>query len=201
MKRVACYALALLACAIGTAAQESLTLRGKVWAGNGPVAGQPVALHRVTAAGGQTISADTTAEDGSFSLTLDTLNAEGVNFVATRYQGKLYIGDTFRGELPVEYMLPVGPGATPLDFGPAATSTPVAPARQSQTAGFIIILGAVIALIALIGLIALGARRRAPPLRQLLVEIADLDNRHEVVPIPLYAQQREELLRRLRESA
>jgi hypothetical protein len=198
VKRVACYALALLACAIGTAAQESLTLRGKVWAGNGPVAGQPVALHRVTAAGGQTISADTTAEDGSFSLTLDTLNAEGVNFVATRYQGKLYIGDTFRGELPVEYVLRVGPGATPLDFGPAATSTPVAPARQSQTAGFIIILGAVIALI---GLIALGARRRAPPLRQLLVEIADLDNRHEVAPIPQYAQQREELLRRLRESA
>ena len=51
------------------------------------------------------------------------------------------------------------------------------------------------------GIFFLAMRRQSVSGRQLLVEIADLDNRNEVTALPSYTQQRAELLRRLRESA
>jgi hypothetical protein len=131
-------------------------------------------------------------------VNLGTPASGALHFVATRYQGKLYTGEIMRDEFPESYLLRVGPGATPLDFGPAAAPAPAVAKRQSPVTGLAIVAGA---LLALGGIIALATKRRAPVQRQLLVEIADLDNRNEDAPIPQYAQQREELLRRLRESA
>lgn len=192
------FLVALIA-ANSLSAQQTNVLRGRVVAGGQPVADQPVALHRVTSDDGRTISADTTAADGTFELMLDTAGLPGLRFVATRYQSELYIGEMFRDELPADYVLRVGPGGTPLNLGAATTSRPAPrPPRESNSAGIVII---VVAAIGLAGLLLFAARPRRSPIRQLLVEIADLDNRNEVSPLAQYDRQRAELLRRLRESA
>ena len=192
----------LLACASaaalpGLSAQQ--VMRGQVLAGSQPVPNQPVSLHRVTESGGSTLATDTTDAIGNFELAFDA-SESGVRFVATRYEGKLYIGDTFRDGSPTEYLLRVGPGATPIELGNTrGTSTPAAPpAAPGNRAGLavLIVSGVVLAAVFL-----LAARSRGSPVRKLLVEIADLDNRHEASPVAGYAQERAELLRRLRESA
>jgi hypothetical protein len=180
------------------AAQEPLLLRGRVMTAGAPVAGQPVTLHRVTGTGGQTLSADTTDADGSFELRMDSLSGTGVHFVATRYQDQLYVGDTFRAELPLQYVVRVGPGATPVNLDAAQPAAPPATDSSSDRDGAIVVL---LALAGLGAIILLAARQRRPAGRQLLVEIADLDNRNDVTPLPQYEQQRAALLQRLRESA
>ncbi len=198
MKHAAWLGLLLLIPGLRATAQDPVLLRGRVLAGQTPVPGQAVALHRVTATGGQTLAADTTEADGSFSLSTDSLSRTGVHFVATRFDGKFYIGDTFRTELPEEYVLRVGPGATPLNLEPALPVPAAAPEPESRTAGILVVL---LALLGLAGIIGLAARPRTSPVRQILVEIADLDIRNEATPLPHYSQQRAELMQRLRESA
>jgi hypothetical protein len=180
----------------GLSAQQ--VMRGQVLAGSQPVPNQPVSLHRVTETGGSTLATDTTDAIGNFQLTFDG-SESGVRFVATRYEGKLYIGDTFREGAPTEYLLRVGPGATPIELGAGAqANTPAAPPAPSNRAGiFVLIVSGVM----LSGVFLLAARQRGSPARKLLVEIADLDNRHDESPVNGYAQERAELLRRLRESA
>jgi hypothetical protein len=185
-------------CISAASAQETMQLHGRVLSGGTPVAGQPVALHRVTSSGGETLDGDTTDTQGNFTVRLDRLDGSAVHFIATRYEGEFYIGDTFRDELPTQYLLRVGPGATPLDLTPAMPTASVAPSRETNAAGAVVV---GLALLLLGGVIALAARRRRAPARQLLVEIADLDNRNELTPVPHYAQQRAHLLQRLRESA
>ncbi len=187
--------------AASLAAQEPRVLIGRVMAGMTAVPNQPVTLHRVSTSGGNTLATDTTDADGRFELKLDAAtNPEGVHFVATRYEGKLYIGDTFRNDLPAGYALRVGPGATPIELGtpnPGAAPATASPPKSSS-AGL-----AVLAVAAILfgGIFFLAARRRGASGRQLLVEIADLDNRHAKSAQPRYEQDRAELLRRLRESA
>jgi hypothetical protein len=181
-----------------TAQQRMIT--GRVVAGSQPVANQPVSLHRVTNAGGSTISVDTTAADGSFQLPFDSFQGEALHFVATRWEGQLYIGDTFRQPVSGEYRLAVGPGVTPIEVGDAVRTTPEAPPvdRSGQTAGLVVIL---VAALVLGGIIAWAARPRPAQVRRLLLEIAALDNRHDQATLGNYDVQRSELLRRLRESA
>jgi hypothetical protein len=153
----------------------------------------------VTSSGGSTLDGDTTDAQGRFSLTLDGLGGEAVLFVATRYQGELYIGDPIRSVPTGEYVVKVGPGATPIDLTTAPAPQPtVAVQPESNRAGLIVV---VVSLILLGSILALAARPRVPPGRRLLVEIAELDNRHAATPLANYEQQRAELLRRLRESA
>ena len=180
-------------------AQQGPVLNGRVMAGVNAVPNQPVSLHRVTGSGGNTLATDTTDADGRFVLPLGPpTEGDGVLFVATRYEGKLYIGDTFRGDPPAGYALRVGAGATPIELGtPASTPAPAAP-PETNRAGIAVLL---VSAILLGGIFFLAMRRRAGSGRQLLVEIAELDNRNEVTTLPTYAQQRAELLRRLRESA
>jgi hypothetical protein len=179
---------------------QQATISGRVFAGDKPVANQPVSLHRVTGGGGSTLAVDTTAADGRFDLSYDPAQSDAVHFVATRFEGKLYIGDTFRQPITGEYRLPVGPGATPIELG-EATRAPAegTPARDpaGQTAGLWVI---AISVLVLGGIVALTARPRTPHSRRLLVEIAQLDNREEQSAQPDYTTQRAELIRRLRES-
>ena len=95
-------------------------------------------------------------------------------------------------------MLRVGPGGTPLNVGAAARTQLPPPVRETNTAGTVII---VLTALGLGGLLLFATRRRRSPLRQLLVEIADLDNRNEITPLPHYDRLRADLLQRLRESA
>ena len=198
MKCVTACAFLLICAGSTVVAQEPVLLKGRVMVGDSPVAGQVVSLHRVTPTGGETLAVDTSDAQGNFAVELGTPASGALHFVATRYQGKLYTGEIMRDEFPESYMLRVGAGATPLDFGPAATTAPPGARRPSPQAAIAIVAGAILALA---GIFALAAKKRAPVQRQLLVEIADLDNRNDAAPIPQYAQQREELLRRLRESA
>jgi hypothetical protein len=141
-----------------------------------------------------------TDAEGRFTLVVDTARPPGVTFVGTRYEDRLYIGDPFRDVIPADYLVRVGPGATPIEFGNTQNS-PVTPQAGSNPGGG----GAAIIVIALLGLGALiwiaFARGRTPQSRRLLVEIANLDNRQEITALPDYDDQRAELLRRLRESA
>jgi hypothetical protein len=196
------FALLAVTFAAATSAQqkEPPVLRGRVLAGGQPVANQSVALHRVTQAGeGFTLDQAVTDSLGRFELRLDSVGAgDGVMFAASRYQGELYIGQTFR-QLPAsEYELLVGPGATPIDLNAAATEESSTPSPDHPRAGLTVILVGIILLSTIFGL---ALRNRIPPERRLLVEIAQLDNRNAATPLPRYEEQRAELVRRLRESA
>jgi hypothetical protein len=181
------------------AAQNKPVLRGRVLAGGQPVPNQPVALHRVTNEG-QGFTLDTTTTDlaGRFELQMDTLGLPGVLFAAARYQGELYIGQTFRSVPTSEYQLMVGPDATPIDLNtpPPADNAPVGP--DNLRAGLAVIVVGVVLLSLVFGF---ALRHRVPPERRLLLEIAELDNRNVAAPMATYEEQRAELVRRLRESA
>lgn len=182
---------------LNVAAQERIV--GRVVAGSQPVADQLVSLHRVTNEGGSTISVDTTAADGSFELRFDSFQGNGLHFVATRWQGQLYIGETFRQPVTGEYRLAVGPGATPIELGEAVRSQPEAPPldRSGRLAGLMVILVSTVVLAAIVGW---AARPRPAHARRLLLEIAQLEERHAQDTLSNYDLQRAELLRRLRES-
>jgi hypothetical protein len=184
-------------------AQQATALTGRVLAGGQPVTGQPVMLHHVTAAGGSTVSVDTTDTEGRFSLATNGARSPGVSFVGTRYEDKLYIGELIRDVLPSDYVVRVGPGATPVEFGPAAPTPPAVAAQsrpQPRPPGIAAIVIGLLGVGTLLWIASAGARR-TPESRRLLIEVAELDNRHEATEIPAYAQRRAELLRRLRESA
>src|SRR5262245_49739134 len=166
------------------------------------VANQPVKLHRVTQDGqGFTIDSTVTDTNGRFELSVDRLDKPGVLFAATQYQGKLYIGNTFRETPTSEYLLMVGRGATPIEFenadDPSASQQSVSQ-PDNPGAGLAVI---IVAVFVLTTIFALALRQRVPPERRLLVEIADLDNRNANTPMPRYEEQRAELVRRLRETA
>jgi hypothetical protein len=180
------------------AAQES-TITGRVLAADQPVANQTVALHRVTGAGGTTISVDTTAADGRFELHFEPVQGEAIHFVGTRWEGQLFIGPTFRQPPSGEYRLPVGPGATPIKMAEEFDQPSEAPAdRAGQFAGLMVILVTSV----LVGSIVWWAAWPRPShARRLMLEIAELDNRHAQTALTNYEVQRSDLLRRLRESA
>ena len=183
------------------AAAQARTLQGRVLAGSQPVANQPVTLHRVTSTGGETLGVDTTDAQGRFSLRYEPAG-EAIHFGATRYEDQLYIGETFRdAPATADYSIAVGPGATPIDMGPpsaTAATPPTPPDETSRKAGLMIV--AIVGLTAL-AIVGFALSRRTDPMRRLLIEVADLDNRHEQTPIADYDTQRAELLRRLRETA
>ena len=164
-------------------------------AGGRPVPNQPVALHRVNNEGeGFTLDTSVTDSTGRFELKIDTLGLPGVLFAAARYQNELYIGQTFRTLPTTEYLLLVGPGATPIDLdNPPPADEPVGP--DNPAAGLAVIAVGVVLMSVIFGF---ALRQRIPPERRLLVEIAQLDNRNSTNPVAKYEEQRAELVRRLR---
>jgi len=195
----ASLAAALLAWCAGDAAAaiQDAALRGRVMGSNGePLVGVEVALHRVMAGGGgATVARDTTDADGFFTLALPAADESAILFAATRVDGRLYVGEFFRGTgAPPRYdiiaagpgmQLPAGPGA------PQAGVAPPAPPRWPLAAGITLVLGGGLALL------LRSARRPVPSVRRrLLLEIASLDEEHAARGDDLRPEERERYLRR-----
>lgn len=207
----------LLAAAVGglffsaaSLAAQDVVLVGRVLGPDqNPVAGQDVLLHRVTDAGGARLSQATTDGEGRFTLRAENAGS-GVFFVATRYEGQLYIGPMLRPPFPEnsEYVVQVGiPGVGDVasmmnGVGGAAAPTTTAPAAQSGSpgtrgAGFGVLLVALaIGTGAYLAVQGTGpsARRRA------LIRIAELDEqRGRGADAGARAQARTLLVRRVTE--
>ncbi len=163
-----------------------------------PVAGQKLTLHRVdTSGGGAMVDSATSDEQGRFTVRVPAEHdTSAVFFVATRWQGQLYIGTPFKPPVPAGAPYSVVVGVNPVNLGPAggaateggpmnttggATTAVPPPSDNSMAARwFLAIILALVALAA-IGYAMLGAlRERARERRrELLARIAALDERAE----------------------
>ena len=154
---------------------------------NAPLAGQSVVLHRVQASAGETVSETTTSADGRFELMLPPASdSSAIYFVATRYEGELYIGAPFRAgeQTPGGQIIQVGVAGTSANAmlegsGTAAMPQPVGrPLTNRNWLLFVIPLVGVAA----VAVYALVPRSRIPPDRALLIRIAELDERMTTLP-------------------
>ena len=193
------YTLLFLFCFCGVAnAQDRIT--GRVADPQGkPVANTEVLLHAVEQSSGNQIDKDTTRADGSFELTVKTVDPKAVYFVAVLWNGQLYIGDMMRAPFPVDQEYIVQVGVNPVDLGPAATGAEAAPppAPASRTAGIIVVL---VATAVIVGVLLFALRRRPPARRRWLVELARVEAElaaHPEADGPLQ-KRRTELRTRLR---
>ncbi len=200
--------LALLALARAGAAQGGEPLAGQVVDSAGkPVPDQHVTLHRVDRESGAMVDSAVTDKDGRFHVRLPAAPATDTSslyFVATRWQGELYIGTPFKRPVPAGmYMVRVG--VNPVQMGAAAgegaqqggaeqaQAPPPAPASSNAARWFLV------AILALVGLGAVGyallgrAREHAAHRRRvLLARIAELDERAALAPPDEAARLREE---------
>ncbi len=183
---LAACALALLA--RGAAAQTPLSGQVVDSAGK-PVAGQHVTLHEVTPASGAMVDSAVTDARGRFTVRVPAVQDTGtIFFVATRWQGDLYIGTPFRPPLPSGANYTVTVGVNPVNMGPAggrmgggsAATAPAAapPSSSGATRWFLVAMLALVALGAVAYALIGGARERAEQRRRaLLLRIAELDER------------------------
>jgi len=163
------------------------------------VAGQTVSVHRVSQSGGEEVARATADAEGRFELEFDT-DAAGTYFVATRYQGGLYVGPMFRdlSEAPPDYVLVVGRDPIAIGAGPAVSSTP--PPRPAAWP-LVLAIGVVGAGVVLFPVAARRNRPRA--VRTLLHELAILEERRAEgrVADEAYEAARSALRKRLRDLA
>lgn len=174
-----------LICAAPLAAFQPLRVEGRVVGPDGqPVAGQAVVLHRVTPEGGTLLAQATAGDDGRFALEAPgPVPADAVFFVASRYEGRLYIGPMLRPPLEAgsEVTLEVGDPTRALELAAApATAPPQAlPGAATGTSRrWLLLLAPVAGLLGVVGWAisaAVGPGRR----RRLLIRIAQLDNRFQ----------------------
>lgn len=191
-------ALLLILSARGTAQEP---LRGRVTAGDQPVANQVVTLHRVSDSGmGGTVDEDTTDANGRFEVTVGEPDTSAVYFVATVYEGELYIGDTFARNYAGDYSLAVGPGAVPIRLDPAGSDDSVEElrTREDTIAGIAVIL---VGLLSVAGIVWLFVRPKPSPVRPMLIEVARLDEEYEQHPTEANRARRADLVRKIRETA
>lgn len=171
---IACIAFAFLGVATSAAFGQS-EINGRVLdPQQKPVAGLEVLLHAVNESTGMDVDKDTTAADGTFRLVARATDANAVYFVAVVWNGQLYMGDLLRPPFPLAQEYVVRVGVNPVDMSEEAAGTQVSPEeqRQNRSRGAVVIVaaGAVIA-----GLLGFGLRRRPPPQRRWLVELARLE--------------------------
>lgn len=182
------------ALAVPTAAQE---IAGVAMDSAGrPLTGVPVALHRVGGGlGGATVASATTGDEGRFRFEIEAVDS-AVYFVAMRHDGLMYIGPMARGgvERVTDYVIQAAPeteaGAVASALSgvpPAPMTAPVgAPGRPGQTpdavgtgaAWLVAILALVVAAIFLATAPGYRTRRR----RELVIELARLENRLAAEP-------------------
>lgn len=180
------------------APSAAFTLRGAVVDPAGkPVADQRLTLHRVDAVGGAMVDSATSDAQGRFLVHVPAERDTGaVFFVATRWQGQLYIGAPFKPPVPAGAAYNVVVGVNPVNMGPAggdaaggAQAAPggatagASPPSSDTAAVARWFLAVILALVAL-GAIAyalLGAARERDRerRRELLARIAALDERAE----------------------
>ena len=169
------FCLAVLAGPV--AGQE--TLRGRVAdASDGPIPGAVVLLHAITDDSGRELDRDTAAADGSFELSY-TFEEGPLYFVATRIGGEIFMAEPFREPESGEIVLRAGPGVEPLQMGglrdAAATGDPAAAPVREDDGGAIWVAIIAAAILAVVAWLVGRSRRRAPRARELLLEIARLD--------------------------
>lgn len=158
-----------------------------------PVEGAPVLLHRLSDVGGGAVGTDTTAVDGSFAFPLEDAG-EAVHFAAVRDPaGTLFVGPIFNGtEAPEEYRIvvregapagavimadgsvlpPVGGGGVPATPAAPPAATPDPPSAVVTAALFLLVFTGLAG-----GVLWMRARWRRSERRQLLVELAGLEER------------------------
>jgi len=180
LARAAAAALLGIICAETTplTAQE-MRITGRVVDTAGvAVSGLGVVLHRVDDSGGARIAEGVSDETGGFALAAPGQPAgEAVYFVATRVDGKLYIGPFVRPPIDAVEDYTVVVGGEPIDPGgvalPAQDDTgAVAPARSRRWAL------ALVPTLALAAVAIVAATRSRGPSehRRLLIRIARLDD-------------------------
>jgi hypothetical protein len=200
----------------GAAAQEAL-LHGRLLDPAGaPVPGHPVLLHVVDDRGGDEAGRTATDEQGRFAIPLAAPADTGaIYFVATRYQGGLYVGHPVRppfgGE---EYLLVIGPETDASAFampgqpptGPLPADHPPIPgaagAGDDWNWGVIVLLAVFLG--AFGALLWYLSRRSSGSRAAVLAELAELDEafagRQEQVDREEwtgYLEERADLLERL----
>lgn len=191
-------ALALIFTPVGLRAQAAAgapaaasTLSGTaVDTAGKPVAGVELTLHRVTGQSGAPVARDTSDAQGRFQLGIPAeRDPDAIFFVATRYNGDLFIGQTFKAPYPAgqSYTLTIGVNPIrPEAFQPqpgAAAAAPVPEgARDDDQRAGRLFLAAILALAALGALGFAGARWRRERVerrrRGLVLEVAALDERY-----------------------
>lgn len=182
----------------------------------GAVSGLDVLLHRVTNQGGTQLARSVTAEDGRFTLQYQPPgDADGVFFVAARYDGRVYVGPMLRPPFRDvrDYVMQVGvPGVgdveafsrTRPDPSQGSFATPPATSAFSSGQGFAP--GAVFVTMMLTAAITIGAllavRGTGPSRwRRALIGLAELDEAGVDGPPPAdVLRRRRELLRRARDA-
>ncbi|HEX2166307.1 MAG TPA: carboxypeptidase-like regulatory domain-containing protein [Longimicrobiales bacterium] len=182
------YVLPLLAAALlftggqAAAQQPAGSISGTITGpDNAPIANQTVVLHRVQATTGATVAETMTAGDGSFTLSIPGIaDTTALYFVATRYEGELYIGPPFRaGEQVSEaQVIQVGvPGTSAtamLEGGGTVLPQPVGRAATNRNW---LLLAIPLVGVAAVAIYALIPRSHVPRDRALLIRIAELDER------------------------
>ncbi len=204
----------LLACASGLFsfltfasplhAQTTHTLRGRVAdAAGDPIAGAVVLLHAVTDAAGTELDRDTADVSGVFELQL-AFEDGPLYFVATRVDGDIFMAEPFREPPAGELVLRAGAGVEPLRLDGVGAEPAMMPATRAVDEAHD---GWWVALIAamLVGGIAWVTHRRtrAPHARELLVELARLDEARAAAPGGAdegYRARRDDLRARLVEA-
>ena len=179
---VACACLA----APAWAQQASGSVPGRIIGpDDAPLAEQSVVLHRVQGARGETVATAVTGADGGFVLEFP-LDADGeaLYFVATRYAGELYIGAPFRAgeQNPPAQVIQVGiPGTSATAMLEEGTAMPRPIGRPATSRTWLLLVIPLLG-VAAVAVYALIPRSRVPPERQLLIRIAELDERISSAP-------------------
>lgn len=202
--RAAPYLLLVMAACFSpvyqAAAQEpnDITIRGRILGpDNVPLPNQPVVLHRVQAAMGATISDAVTTLDGSFVLSIPVPTDTGaVYFVATRYQGELFIGAPFRAgqEDALHQVIQVGVPGTSATAMLEGGAVPQALGRPLTNRNWLLLVIPLIG-VAAVAVYALVPRTRMPRDRAMLIRIAELDERMSAAPVGQRASLLEERTR------
>lgn len=188
----------------GTLHAQTPAIRGQVVDPTGePVPAVAVTLHHVNAQGGQEVGRARTGDDGRFEIAVTESPGDGIFFVATRFEGNLYMGATFRdiAEVDSDYVMMVG--ASPVGSGGIAFRAPPPEPNGNW------VVGLVIGLIG-VGFVAWPLLNRRGPARQraLLAELAQLEEEYTALgpdapadALSDYASRRAALRARLRATA
>ena len=178
---VVALALLLLAAAGPAAAQEIAGVA--VDSAGRPLAGVPLALHRIGGGSGANVATGATDADGRFRFAIEEVDS-AVYFVAMRHDGRMYIGPPARGgaERVTDYVVRADPGS---EAGAVASAlagrdapldprSPSAPGSAGMGAVWLVpVLGLAVAAIFLTTAPDYRRRRR----REMVLELARVENR------------------------
>jgi hypothetical protein len=202
--------LALMAAGLlltSTAHAQDLVIRGRIIGPeNNPLPDQRVVLHRVDGGGGATIAETLSDAEGLFELrATETGDTTALLFVAARYDGELYIGPPFRAGDPIaaEQNIQVGiPELSASALMEQDGGLPMPRQRGGEDRTWLLVL---IPLVGVAGVIvyALVPKGKMPRDRELLIRIAEIDERMDAAPVAhreSLTSERQRLMAELRQG-